>query len=274
MIRSEVRERVAIVTIDNPPVNALPVAGWFQLADALARGRSRSRRARRDPPRRGQGLPGRRRHQGARRRPDRTQSLIGVNRGCYEAFAAVYDCEVPGHRRGAGLLPRRRHRARRQRRHRRRVRRRHVRRPRGRPGRARHRDAPRPLRAAAQAARDVLHGRDDHRRRAARVRHGRTGRAARAAPRHGARARGDDRREEPDRDPAGQGVAERDRAGRREALLPVRAGLHVRAQPLRRLATSCARRSSTSATPRSPIAAPAPEVTRERAQSDPRAVRA
>ena len=25
MIRSEVRERVAIITIDNPPVNALPV---------------------------------------------------------------------------------------------------------------------------------------------------------------------------------------------------------------------------------------------------------
>ena len=35
MIRSEVRERVAIITIDNPPVNALPVAGWFALADAL-----------------------------------------------------------------------------------------------------------------------------------------------------------------------------------------------------------------------------------------------
>ena len=29
------RAHVATVTIDNPPVNALPVAGWFQLADAL-----------------------------------------------------------------------------------------------------------------------------------------------------------------------------------------------------------------------------------------------
>ena len=29
------REHVATVTIDNPPVNALPVAGWFELADAL-----------------------------------------------------------------------------------------------------------------------------------------------------------------------------------------------------------------------------------------------
>ena len=35
MIRSETRAHVATVTIDNPPVNALPVAGWFQLADAL-----------------------------------------------------------------------------------------------------------------------------------------------------------------------------------------------------------------------------------------------
>jgi enoyl-CoA hydratase len=35
MIRSEVQERVAIITIDNPPVNALPVAGWFQLAETL-----------------------------------------------------------------------------------------------------------------------------------------------------------------------------------------------------------------------------------------------
>ena len=26
---------VATVTIDNPPVNALPVDGWFRLADAL-----------------------------------------------------------------------------------------------------------------------------------------------------------------------------------------------------------------------------------------------
>src|SRR5262249_1809670 len=35
MIRTETREHVVIVTIDNPPVNALPVAGWFALADAL-----------------------------------------------------------------------------------------------------------------------------------------------------------------------------------------------------------------------------------------------
>jgi enoyl-CoA hydratase len=35
MIRFEVRDHVAEIIIDNPPVNALPVAGWFELADAI-----------------------------------------------------------------------------------------------------------------------------------------------------------------------------------------------------------------------------------------------
>ena len=94
MIRSEVRDRVAIVTIDNPPVNALPVAGWFQLADAV-------RTAGHDPGvhvvilrAEGKGFQA-----GVDIKElaadDTKQSLIGVNRGCFEAFAAVYDCEVP-----------------------------------------------------------------------------------------------------------------------------------------------------------------------------------
>ena len=32
--------------MDNPPVNALPVAGWFALADALDRGRAPTRPSR------------------------------------------------------------------------------------------------------------------------------------------------------------------------------------------------------------------------------------
>ena len=94
MIRSEVRERVAIITIDNPPVNALPVAGWFALADAL-------RAAGRDPDvhvvilrAEGKGFQA-----GVDIKElaadDTKQSLVAVNRGCYEAFGAVYDCEVP-----------------------------------------------------------------------------------------------------------------------------------------------------------------------------------
>ena len=94
MIRSETRAHVATVTIDNPPVNALPVAGWFRLADAL-------REAGRDPDVRvvilqatGKGFQA-----GVDIKElaaDSTnESLVRVNRGCYEAFGAVYDCEVP-----------------------------------------------------------------------------------------------------------------------------------------------------------------------------------
>jgi len=94
VIRSETRAHVATVTIDNPPVNALPVAGWFRLADAL-------REAGRDPDVRvvilqatGKGFQA-----GVDIKElaaDSTnESLVRVNRGCYEAFGAVYDCEVP-----------------------------------------------------------------------------------------------------------------------------------------------------------------------------------
>jgi enoyl-CoA hydratase len=94
MIRSEVREHIAVVTIDNPPVNALPVKGWFDLADAI-------RDAGRDPDVRcvilraeGKGFQAGVDIKELAADPTK-ESLIGVNRGCYEAFAAVYDCEVP-----------------------------------------------------------------------------------------------------------------------------------------------------------------------------------
>jgi enoyl-CoA hydratase len=94
MIRTETREHVVIVTIDNPPVNALPVAGWFALADALrAAGRDRNTRAvilRAE----GKGFQAGVDIKELAADPTK-ESLIGVNRGCYEAFAAVYDCEVP-----------------------------------------------------------------------------------------------------------------------------------------------------------------------------------
>jgi enoyl-CoA hydratase len=94
VLRSEVRDHVAIVTIANPPVNALPVAGWFALADAILS-------AGRDPDvhvvivnAEGKGF-----QCGVDIKElaaDATkESLIRVNRGCYETFKAVYDCEVP-----------------------------------------------------------------------------------------------------------------------------------------------------------------------------------
>lgn len=94
MIRSEVREHIAIVTIDNPPVNALPVAGWFDLAAAIRNaGRDRDVRC----------VILRAEGKGFQAGVDikelaadpTNEALIGVNRGCYESFAAVYDCEVP-----------------------------------------------------------------------------------------------------------------------------------------------------------------------------------
>ncbi|GAU70257.1 putative enoyl-CoA hydratase [Streptomyces sp. NBRC 110611] len=99
---------IAVLTVDFPPVNALPVQGWYDLADAV-------RRAGRDPETRcvvltaaGQGF-----NAGVDikelRRDSGHQALLGANRGCAEAFAAVYDCEVPvvaavgGHCLGGGI---------------------------------------------------------------------------------------------------------------------------------------------------------------------------
>ncbi|MEC4020375.1 enoyl-CoA hydratase family protein [Streptomyces sp. H27-D2] len=87
-------EGIAIVTVDFPPVNALPVQGWYDLAAAL-------RAAGTDPAVRcvvlaaaGGGF-----NAGVdikeMQRADGHEVLIGANRGCYEAFAAVYECEVP-----------------------------------------------------------------------------------------------------------------------------------------------------------------------------------
>ncbi|MEV7614347.1 enoyl-CoA hydratase family protein [Streptomyces sp. NPDC089799] len=85
---------VALVTVDFPPVNALPVQGWFDLADAL-------RAAGRDPGTRCVVLAAEGRGFNAgvdikeMQRDAGHEALIGANRGCYEAFAAVYECEVP-----------------------------------------------------------------------------------------------------------------------------------------------------------------------------------
>jgi enoyl-CoA hydratase len=85
---------VAVVTVDFPPVNALPVKGWYALADAL-------RAAGRDPGTRCVVLTaaGRGFNAGVdikeMQRDSGHGALLGANRGCYEAFAAVYECEVP-----------------------------------------------------------------------------------------------------------------------------------------------------------------------------------
>jgi len=85
---------IADVVMEHPPVNALTVAGWFELADTLtALGR--------DPAvhvvvlRAG----GRGFNAGVdlkeMQATEGFDALIGANRGCAAAFAAVYECEVP-----------------------------------------------------------------------------------------------------------------------------------------------------------------------------------
>ncbi len=85
---------IAEVVVDNPPVNALAVADWFQLA-GIVRGLGD------DPQVRvvilaaeGKGF-----NAGVdikeMQASDGFEALIGANRGCYAAFAAVYECAVP-----------------------------------------------------------------------------------------------------------------------------------------------------------------------------------
>jgi enoyl-CoA hydratase len=85
---------IAEVVMDNPPVNALTVGGWFDLARML-RGLGE------DPDVRVVVLraEGRGFNAGVDIKEMQTtegfDALVGANRGCYEAFAAVYECAVP-----------------------------------------------------------------------------------------------------------------------------------------------------------------------------------
>jgi enoyl-CoA hydratase len=85
---------IAEVVMDNPPVNALTVAGWFELADTVRslgdddgvrvvvlRAEGRGFNA-------GVDIKEMQATEGF-------DALIGANRGCYAAFAAVYECAVP-----------------------------------------------------------------------------------------------------------------------------------------------------------------------------------
>ncbi|MFE3266753.1 enoyl-CoA hydratase family protein [Streptomyces sp. NPDC059215] len=95
---SSPENRISVVTVDFPPVNALPVRGWFDLADAV-------RAAGRDPGTHcvvltaaGRGFSAGvdiKEMQRETRATAGHRALVGANRGCSEAFAAVYECEVP-----------------------------------------------------------------------------------------------------------------------------------------------------------------------------------
>ncbi|MBP2473076.1 enoyl-CoA hydratase [Crossiella equi] len=92
--RSRTETSISVVTLDFPPVNALPAQAWSDLADALTE-------AGREPETHvvvlraeGRGFCAGVDLKELQADPDRT-ALIGVNRGCAAAFAAVYDCPVP-----------------------------------------------------------------------------------------------------------------------------------------------------------------------------------
>ncbi|HET7351254.1 MAG TPA: enoyl-CoA hydratase family protein [Marmoricola sp.] len=94
-ISSELRDdHIRVVTMDHPPVNALPVQGWFDLAAALDEASA-------DPTTHvvvlraeGKGF-----NAGVdikeMQRTAGFDALIGANRGCFAAFRSVYDCSVP-----------------------------------------------------------------------------------------------------------------------------------------------------------------------------------
>jgi enoyl-CoA hydratase/carnithine racemase len=85
---------IAEVVIDYPPVNALPVAGWFDLAAAITEAGA-------DPSVRvvilaaaGRGFCAGVDIKEMQQVPG-WQALLGANQGCFAAFAAIYDCPVP-----------------------------------------------------------------------------------------------------------------------------------------------------------------------------------
>jgi enoyl-CoA hydratase len=93
-ITHTISDGIAEVVMDNPPVNALDVAGWFELAETV-------RALGEDPAVRVLVLraEGRGFNAGVdikeMQATEGHTALIGANRGCYAAFAAVYDCAVP-----------------------------------------------------------------------------------------------------------------------------------------------------------------------------------
>jgi enoyl-CoA hydratase len=95
MIRTErTSNGIAEIIMNNPPVNALPVAGWFEIARQVTEAglapdvRAVILRA-----------EGRGYNAGVdikeMQRTEGFTALLGANRGCFEAFRAIYECAVP-----------------------------------------------------------------------------------------------------------------------------------------------------------------------------------
>ncbi|WP_203335845.1 enoyl-CoA hydratase family protein [Nocardioides limicola] len=87
-------DHIRVITVDRPPVNALRVADWFELAGTLDD-------AGRDPETHVVVLraEGRGFNAGVdikeMQHTSGFEALIGANKGCFAAFKAVYECPVP-----------------------------------------------------------------------------------------------------------------------------------------------------------------------------------
>jgi enoyl-CoA hydratase len=85
---------VAEVVIDFPPVNAVPAQGWFDLADAVTSAGADAAVRAVIVAAEGRGFCAGVDIKQIQRSP-RHAALIAANRGCFAAFAAVYECPVP-----------------------------------------------------------------------------------------------------------------------------------------------------------------------------------
>ena len=93
-ITTTINDGIAEVVMDCPPVNALTVAQWFEVGDQVTA-------AGKDPSVRAVVLRAEGRGYNAgvdiKEMQNTTgfSALIGANKGCFHAFAAVYECAVP-----------------------------------------------------------------------------------------------------------------------------------------------------------------------------------
>jgi enoyl-CoA hydratase len=93
-ITTEVHDGIAEVVMDNPPVNALTVAGWFEVARQVTEAGHRQDVGAVVLRAEGRGF-----NAGVdikeMQATEGFDALVGANRGCHAAFKAIYECEVP-----------------------------------------------------------------------------------------------------------------------------------------------------------------------------------
>src|SRR2546423_9263754 len=91
---TEVTDGIAEVVMENPPVNAVTVAGWFDLARQITAAGQRKDVGAVVLRAEGRGF-----NAGVdikeMQATEGFDALVGANRGCHAAFKAIYECEVP-----------------------------------------------------------------------------------------------------------------------------------------------------------------------------------